>query len=497
MKMIVRLLFLSLIFSALISSAQTQKVMLSPSEIDEPSYGYIKVIGQDDSGYFVLMSNITLNYFGDRKGFRSRKYKLAYYSSGLTPVWSKPLTATNDNADIDNVSFFNGSILMVSSAYDKQQQSVSYYFSKIDNQGTISNIEKPAFIFSGIQSDYEKSRVIISGNQTRVAIVAREYTTENNQTIAVAVFDENLQFIHSSKGNINFADKNFEITGYQLSNTGDFGMLGIHSEKIKALSSKRKTDYLIYVAAAGASAIKELPVSSVNPITGMGIAFDNVNRKLVVAGFYADLSAPTGSGVVYGSVGMEDSSALSIRSNPIDNQKNIRLKGERNAASGMSLIGYPIERIVVRNDGGAVIVAEAAYTTEYSYYDYFTQSFTRREEFHFDNVVVISVNSDATIHWSAIAEKQQVSIDDDGAFSSFCALLNSEQFIMLFNDDISRQNSIIPVTVSNTGSSVRGKPVPGGDGLLLIPRSAKQVSENEILAPVYRKRKLFLARFSF
>jgi hypothetical protein len=44
MKMIVRLLFLSLIFSALISSAQTQKVMLSPSEIDEPSYGYIRVI---------------------------------------------------------------------------------------------------------------------------------------------------------------------------------------------------------------------------------------------------------------------------------------------------------------------------------------------------------------------------------------------------------------------------------------------------------------------
>lgn len=497
MKIAVRLFILSLFFTTLTHVVPAQKVMLSPSEIDEPAYGYLKVIGQDDNGYFVLMSNITLNYIGDRKGFRSRKYKLAYFNTNLTPVWSKQLTPPGENAEIDNVAFFNGSILLVSSSYDKQQQSVSYHFSKIDNQGTVSTIEKPAFVFSDIQSDFEKSRVIISGNQSRVAIIAREYTTENSQTVATAVFDENLTFLNSSKGNINFADKNFEITGYQLSNDGDFAMLGIHSEKIKALSSKRKTDYLIYLAPAGSGTIKELQVNNVNPVTGMGIAFDNVNRKLVIAGFYADLSAPTGSGVIYGSVGMENPDQLDIRSNPIDNQKNIRLKGERNAASGMSLIGYPIERIVVRNDGGAVIVAEAAYTTEYSYYDYFTQSFTRREEFHFDNVVVISVNSDASIHWSAIAEKQQVSIDDDGAFSSFCALLNSEQFIMIFNDDISRQNSIIPVTVSNTGTALRGKAVPGGDGLLLIPRSAKQVSENEILAPVYRKRKMYLARFSF
>ncbi|MBK6643910.1 MAG: hypothetical protein IPG39_23090 [Bacteroidetes bacterium] len=72
MAFINRFLLLILSFSVIFPNiSEAQKLLLSPSEIDESGFGYTKVIGQDDEGYFLLLSNITLNYSGDRMGFKA------------------------------------------------------------------------------------------------------------------------------------------------------------------------------------------------------------------------------------------------------------------------------------------------------------------------------------------------------------------------------------------------------------------------------------------
>ncbi len=498
MAFINRFLLLILSFSVIIPNiSEAQKLLISPSEIDESGFGYTKVIGQDDEGYFLLLSNITLNYSGDRMGFRSRKYKLAYYNSNLTQKWSIPVNATKPNAEIEAVTFFNESILIISSEYIKSDLKLNYYFSTINKEGVISGGENSVASFSQISGEYEKCRPVISTGRKMIAITTREFTSDNQQKLFAAIFDSELKPVKSVTGIANYAEKNFDLINFSLTDRGDLGILGIHSEKIKALSSKRTTDYLLFTASVSESQIKETAIAADRIITGLGLAADNINDQFVIAGFYSDVNSTTGSGVVYGKLTLDSTANFDLKLKPIDGEKNIRLKGERNAASGMSLIGYPIERIILRKDGGAVIVAEAAYTTEYSYYDYFTQSFTRREEFHFDNIAVLSVNYDASVQWSAIAEKEQVSIDDDGVFSSFCSLLNSEEMIVLFNDNLSRQNALIPVKISNTGAALRGKPVQGSEGLMILPRSAKQVAENEILVPAIKKRKRYLALITF
>ena len=88
-------------------------------------------------------------------------------------------------------------------------------------------------------------------------------------------------------------------------------------------------------------------------------------------------------------------------------------------------------------------------------------------------------------------------MDDDGVFSSFCALVNSEQFLILYNDDISRRNKITPAIISSKGILSRGKSVPMSEGFIILPRSGKQVSENELLIPAYKKRDLHLVKFTF
>ena len=175
MAFINRLLLLIFTFSVFFPNiSEAQKLLLSPSEIDESGFGYTKVIGQDDEGYFLLLSNITLNYSGDRMGFRSRKYKLAYYNSNLTQKWSIPVNATKPNAEIEAVTFFNESILIISSEYIKSDLKLNYYFSTINKEGVISEGENSVASFSQISGEYEKCRPVISTGRKMIAIPSIE-----------------------------------------------------------------------------------------------------------------------------------------------------------------------------------------------------------------------------------------------------------------------------------------------------------------------------------
>ncbi|MBK7855311.1 MAG: hypothetical protein IPJ79_10760 [Bacteroidetes bacterium] len=64
-----------------------------------------------------------------------------------------------------------------------------------------------------------------------------------------------------------------------------------------------------------------------------------------------------------------------------------------------------MKKVILRSDGGAVIIAEVAYTSEFSYYDYFSQTYVRRVEYHFENAAIFSVNADGTIHWNTVLRK--------------------------------------------------------------------------------------------
>jgi hypothetical protein len=485
------------LFVLMTTGVFAQQVTLSPAAVEEQGFGFVKVIGQKENGYFVLMSNMSMNTETDRVGFKNRKYKIAWFSLSLEKKWSKAIEPTSSEMYIDAVTFDNEKILIVFSNYIKQDQKVKYTISTVDSDGKFFIDNKSTVDFYPISSTYEKCKVVFSITRQQFALVTREYTNDTSQKVYSAVLDTSLKIISQKSLTVPHPEKKFDFDSYALSVNGDLAALGYHSEKIKALSSKRKIEYYVYASNVAASDFKEYIIPAEKSISTLGIAFDNFNNQLVLAGFYIERESNAGTGIFYATIDITTNDELKFSTKVIEGQNSTNLKRERSLSSGTGIMDYPIERIVIRNDGGAIIVAEAAYTTEYSYYDSFSQSFTQRLEYHFENVVVISVNKDATVDWSAIVEKNQVSLDDEGVFSSFCPLLNSEQFLVLYNNDISKRNKIIPASINRKGIVTIGKPAPASDGLILLPRSGKQVSENEMVVPAYKKRDLHLVRFTF
>ncbi|MBL0340439.1 MAG: hypothetical protein IPP71_05620 [Bacteroidetes bacterium] len=150
------MLFLLLCIFTTGSITHAQQLLISPNSIDAITLGYTKVIGQDEDGYFVLMSNLSMNIENDRVGFKSRKYKLTYFNKTLTLKWEKTIESSNSESAIETVTFFNEKVVVISSIYNRNEDKVSYYISTIDPTGALQSIEKPVSSFAPVKTNYEK-----------------------------------------------------------------------------------------------------------------------------------------------------------------------------------------------------------------------------------------------------------------------------------------------------------------------------------------------------
>jgi hypothetical protein len=480
-----------------LASAVISQPVFSEQPAEEPGFGYIKVIGQDKGGYFILLSNLSHNMEGDRVGFKNRKYKLAYYDTQLKKKWVKPIDPPGDNSQIEGVVFFNSRVMVVNASFFSRESRLSYSIYFIGADGNQGHEKTNIVSFAPVTADYSKTKIVLSLKRNLAALVVRELANDYTQSWYCAVIDTSLQLVSTRSAYIEIHARNSGMTAFALSDSGHFAMLFYNSEKIKAMSSKRKTDYFLYCTSTQDTVFREYQVLPGKSITGIGLAMDNVNGRLVVAGFFTGEENFASGGTLYGTLDLAKGGELNIIARRIEEQDRMRLKGERILDGGYGVSGYPIERMVLRSDGGAVIIAEAAYTTDFSFYDSFTQSFTRRTEFHFENIVVISLGPDGTAEWNAIVEKDQVSYDDDGVFSSFASLLLSDRLVMIYNEDISRRGKVFSASINRQGQLERPAPMTQTDGLLLLPRSGKQIAENELLVPAYRKKDLYLAKFAF
>jgi hypothetical protein len=243
----------------------------------------------------------------------------------------------------------------------------------------------------------------------------------------------------------------------------------------------------------GSDEVKEFKINdSSRPMTEAAITVDKIKGNAVVTGFYADKLSFSGAGLIFAKLKIGSDGPLEIKNYPIGGDAQIKLVGERNSGGGISLFSYPIQKVVLRNDGGAVIIAEAAYLSEYSYYDYFTQSFSRRIEYHFDNIVAFSVNNEGEIQWSQMIRKEQTSLDDFGLYSSFDSYLNSDELGIVYNKDIGRNNEIAAVIINKAGQQTTKRVTKIGDNITILPRAGKQIDASAIVIPGISKKRLQL-----
>lgn len=227
---------------------------------------------------------------------------------------------------------------------------------------------------------------------------------------------------------------------------------------------------------------------------------DNTNGKVYFGGFYSTKKNGGYDGVVFSTLDMAAGSVPTGKLLPFD-EKLVNAAGNRRR--GHPFDNFQVRQLIVKNDGGFVLISEeeyvitrSNYTPGFGYYSAYSPYMTNTvREYHFDDILSLSYNADATLQWHSFIRKDQYSQEDGGVFSSYALLNTGGTLAFLFNDYNARRSTIQLATLSSDGqTNVRGFAAEGNDYPDWLPKSGKQVAARTLVVPCFHKRQICFAR---
>lgn len=476
-------------------NASAQTVKYASKNIDNNVYDFVKINGQDETGFYLLQSNISFDTDRDKVGFRNRKYKVTYYDFDLNEKWSRTFAKNGEDVQVENIAFGNGELILCYTNINFETDVCTIYAHSLNNKNKLSEKYKIADVAFSNLSELDKIKILVSHDKSKYAFIQNEIKKDDTQSLHIVVTNNHFQTPSSSQININYSEKNFYFEGWVLSDKGDFAFVGSNITKEKFTAKKKWVSYMLFVTKFNEPIGKEHALNTNNlMLDGPIITYDFKRNDVVVAGFYTE-RPPGSSGLFLGKLKLDSDLPTEIKKQSISEGEKAKFQSTQSLESNpYQLLNYTIQKIILRSDGGAVVIAEASYTSEFSYYDYFSQTYIRRVEYHFENAATFSVNADGTIDWSAVLRKTQISTDDYGVYSSFIPVISEDKINFIYNDELDKNNSIKLYSVSNNGQSEEKSITRPEDRILIIPGSGKQVSENEVIVPCWQRKNLILIK---
>ncbi|MDR3678607.1 MAG: hypothetical protein P4L41_01500 [Flavipsychrobacter sp.] len=230
---------------------------------------------------------------------------------------------------------------------------------------------------------------------------------------------------------------------------------------------------------------------------------DNANKRVYAGGFYADKKNGSYSGVLYAWYDIGSETFQNKRAIPFDSN----MMGSAGHGHRRPFDEYQVKQLIVKNDGGFVLIAESSFITlrssyapGFGYYSYYYGPYmnTTVREYHFDDIMALSYDSNGNREWNALVPKEQYSQEDGGLFSSYALLNTGGTLGFLFNDFDSYHSRIQLVTLDAQGKvNTHSFSPEGNDNPDWLPRSGKQVTGRAMMIPCLHKKQICFAKIVF
>ena len=347
--------------------------------------------------------------------------------------------------------------------------------------------------------------ILLSEDKSKVLL----YHTEYFAKIEVSIFDLSKMEQMWSK-EFEPRDLNFGADFYQMLVDNEGGMhmvLNRENERLKK-EKPHHFEFIYQPPTEGKAPITKIPLEGKLSYDAY-FKIDNLNRRIIGGGMHSEKNKGRTQGYYFMSVpfGGTAENTLSFYNFELPFMEQLVDKKTK-VTKGLFDVG--IQDIVIRKDGGVVIICEqlkdferatgATNSSTTPTRSYFTSRESGRYsvDHYYEDLFLFSVHPTGDHHWEEILHKKQFSQDDDAAFSSFFLAKTSRKLRLIYNDEIRNENTVSEYIIKGDVEFDRNSILnTASQDLRLRFRESKQVAYNEIIVPSERKSRLKLVRMTF
>lgn len=493
------ILFFIVIFFA--SSLFAQQITYSQPESEDLVRNLnFEIIGKMDDNFLVY------------KNVRD-KHSIAIYNNDMQLVDNTELKFLDDKVlNVDFVTYPDFAWLI----YQYQKKNVLYCSAvKINKEGKL--LSDPIDVDTTMINYFSDNKIYttISSEDKSKIMIFKIQKVKDLFNFTTLLLNDSLQLLHKSEIATSYESRKNVFSAFLVSNEGNF----VFTKGDRPNARNFIEQLSLMTKAPNADSFIITPINLAGKyVDEIKLKVDNVNHHYLINTFYYDKKRGDVSGLYISS--FNEGTNVQTSASFLNFGDNIRSEAKTNGNNKTGLNDFFIKDIVLKKDGGFILIAEDFYSqsksspwdrydylygspfyspyyfNNYSYspfgygsmygnrfYDYRNQ----QVRYFYNNLLVLSINNSGALDWVTVIHKSQYDDDKDN-YLSYAQVLTGGQIHFLFNELERRKQLINDQSITSTGDVNRNPPLRSLDkGYEFMPRYAKQVSATEIIVPcIYR-----------
>lgn len=427
----------------------------------------------------------------------SRYLALNKYDDEFKKTWSKQVLQQNGHCEVDLTAVLGEDIYVFISEYLPRERSVRTTYSHFDIDGNAIGQRLPLTELPNEKEHRVDLKYVRSINKKKLLCYKNLEEGTKQETILYYLFDAKADAPIPGKIVIPYPDDKFQVRKIMVSNAGKVYVLG---KFFKVNKAKAPDDFVfkIYQYEAGEPEGKDVSVDLGELyITDLTLKIDR-DENLFLAGFYSHQSTEA----IIGTCFFRFNSALEeeVRSSQHFSEDFLaNFLRDKQIERGRELQNFYLDNIILRSDGGVLMIAEKFYTTFNSYVDIYGY-WVDQKIYHYDEVIVSSVSSTGDLEWSAVVPKRQQSERREGL--SYLDVVSGDHLFLIYGYQPRKDPRTMYVNSVDFDGKVDERNMLITNNSMddsFFPRYSEQISNTEaLLVYVQERDKIFsVVKMSF
>lgn len=498
-------------FFALITTTFAQRISYSEPEREDNRRTNFDIIGKVGGNILIFKNNRNDNTIG-------------VYDNDMKLVRSVNINPNNERwVNIDFIPYND----FVWGIYQYQQRNILYCMAiKIDGEGKV--LSQPLELDTtriGFSADNKVYTTVFSDDKKQVMIFKINSRNQQLFTFTTLLFDDQLHRRNKHQMSMPMEERNDYFTDFVLDNEGNL----VFGKYVRKGGGDYITGLTLVIKPADAGRFDTYDMKTGDRVLDeIKVKVDNTNKRYLFSAFYYKQRRGNIEGLYTVTWDGSSSSIFQEHLMPFSDELRAQAKGQ-DANLRIAFNDYFIKNIIIRKDGGYVLVAESQYTTSrgggpfnrwnymnwsnpwmspfnsYYYSPYYYNAFggpwnrwgNQSTRHHAENILILSFDQKDTLEWSNVIPKSQFDDQTDGLISH--QIMNTGgELHFLFNLYERRTLLLNEQSVSADGRITRKPTLKNLDrNIEFMPRYGKQISSRSIVMPCQFRNYLIFAKIDF